>query len=89
MKKLRLTIYGRVQGVYYRSSAQGKARELGLSGWAKNMPDGTVVTVAEGGEEQLQEYIEWCKKGPSAARVEKIKETWEEPSGELNGFSIN
>ncbi len=89
MKRLHLKIYGRVQGVYFRSSAQDKARELGLSGWAKNMPDGTVETVAEGGEEELQKYIEWCKIGPAAARVEKIEEAWEEPSGELKGFSIN
>jgi len=89
MKRLHLKIYGRVQGVYFRSSAQDKARELGLSGWAKNMPDGTVEIVAEGEEVQLQEYLEWCKKGPSAARVEKIEETWEETSGQLKGFSIN
>ncbi len=89
MKRLHLKIYGRVQGVYFRSSAQDKARELGLSGWAKNMPDGTVEIVAEGEEVQLQEYLEWCKKGPSVARVEKIEETWEETSGQLKGFSIN
>lgn len=89
MKRLHLKIYGRVQGVYYRSSAQDKARELGLSGWAKNMTDGTVETVVEGEEKMLRDYIWWCKKGPAAARVEKIDETWEEPTGEFNGFSIN
>lgn len=89
MKRLHLKIYGRVQGVYYRSSAEDKARELGLSGWAKNMPDGTVETVVEGGEEELQEYKEWCKIGSPAARVEKIDEEWEEASGEFKGFSIN
>lgn len=89
MKRLHLKIYGRVQGVYYRSSAQDTARELGLSGWAKNMPDGTVETVVEGLEEQLKEYIEWCKIGPSAARVDKILETWEEPIGEFKGFNVN
>jgi len=89
MKRLHLKIYGRVQGVYYRSSAQDKARELGLSGWAKNMTDGTVETVVEGEEEMLRDYIWWCKKGPATARVEKIDETWEEPTGEFKGFSIN
>ena len=57
MKRLHLKIYGRVQGVYYRSSAQDKARELGLSGWAKNMTDGTVETVVEGEEKMLRDYI--------------------------------
>ncbi len=89
MKRLHLKIYGLVQGVYFRSSAQDKARELSLSGWAKNMPDGTVETVVEGGEEQLREYLEWCKIGPAAARVNKVEESWEEPSGELKGFIIN
>ncbi len=89
MKRLHLKIYGRVQGVYYRSSAQDVARELGLSGWIKNMPDGTVETVVEGEEEILRDYIRWCKKGPAAARVEKIDETWEEPTVEFKGFSIN
>lgn len=89
MKRLHLKIYGRVQGVYFRSSAQDEAFALGLSGWAKNMPDGTVETVVEGGEEQLREYLEWCKIGPSAARVDKVEESWQEPSGELKGFSIN
>ncbi|MGM0652656.1 MAG: acylphosphatase [Bacillota bacterium] len=88
MKRLHLKIYGRVQGVYFRSSAQDQAGALGLSGWIKNMPDGTVETVIEGGEEQLQEYKEWCKIGPPAARVEKIEERWEEPTGEFKGLSI-
>jgi len=53
------------------------------------MTDGTVETVVEGEEEMLRDYIWWCKKGPAAARVEKIDETWEEPTGEFRGFSIN
>jgi len=89
MKRLHLKIYGLVQGVYFRSSAQDEALALGLSGWAKNMPDGTVETVVEGGEEQLREYLEWCQVGPAAARVDKVEESWEEASGEFKGFSIN
>ena len=88
MKRLHLKIYGRVQGVYYRSSAQDEARELGLSGWARNMPDGTVEAVVEGEEEMLRDFIRWCKNGPAAAKVEKIDETWEEPTGEFKGFSV-
>jgi len=88
MKRLHLKIFGRVQGVYFRSSAQSKAHELGLSGWAKNLPDGTVETVAEGEEEMLKEYIRWSQKGPAAARVDKIEEKWEEPTGDFKGFKI-
>jgi len=88
MKRLHLKIYGKVQGVYFRSSAQDKAHELGLSGWVKNIPGGTVETVAEGEEEKLNEYMQWCKKGPPAARVEGTQEKWAEPTGEFKEFSI-
>jgi acylphosphatase len=88
MKRLHLKIYGKVQGVYFRSSAQGRARKLGLSGWVKNMPDGTVETIAEGEEENLNEYLQWCKNGPSSAWVEEVKKKWEEPTGEFKGFNI-
>ncbi len=88
MKRLHLKIYGLVQGVYFRSTARQKARELRLSGWVKNRPDGTVETVAEGEEEKLNEYKKWCKIGPPEARVEEVQEKWEEPTGEFKGFGV-
>ncbi len=88
MKRLHLKIYGKVQGVYFRSFARDKAHQLGLSGWVKNMPDGTVETVAESEEENLDEYKKWCKKGPSSARVDEVREIWEKPTGEFKEFSI-
>ncbi|MCC7528064.1 MAG: acylphosphatase [Candidatus Melainabacteria bacterium] len=68
----KLKIHGRVQGVFFRQSAREKARELGLSGWVKNMPDGTVEAVAAGPENVVNELIAWCKKGPAYARVDKV-----------------
>lgn len=88
MKRLHLKLYGRVQGVNFRSFIREKAHELGLSGWVKNMPDGTVETVVEGEEEKINEYIQWCEIGPPAARVEETQEKWEEPTGEFTRFSI-
>ncbi len=88
MKRLHLKIYGLVQEVNYRTGARRKVHELGLAGWVKNMPDGTVETVAEGEEETLNQYIQWCKKGPPSARVEEVREKWEEPTGEFQGFRI-
>ena len=88
MNRLHLKIYGLVQGVYFRSTARSKALALGLSGWVKNMPDGTVESVAEGEEEKLNEYKKWCETGPPEARVEKIQEIWEELTGEFKGFGI-
>ncbi|MCB0521809.1 MAG: acylphosphatase [Lewinellaceae bacterium] len=72
MKRYKLIIKGRVQGVWYRGSAQRKARELGLNGFIKNMPDGSVYAEAEGNESNLDVFIEWCKKGPELARVEAV-----------------
>ncbi len=52
------------------------------------MPDGTVETVVEGEEEKLNEYMQWCKKGSSSARVDEVQEEWETPTGEFKAFSI-
>lgn len=70
--KARLKIHGRVQGVFYRQSTREKARELGLSGWVKNMPDGTVEALAAGPEEVVKQLIEWCGNGPAYARVDRV-----------------
>jgi len=88
MKRLYLRIYGLVQGVNFRISTRRKAHELGLAGFVKNMPDGTVETVAEGEEEKLHQYKKWCQKGPSSAVVDEVREKWEEPTGEFNSFTI-
>jgi acylphosphatase len=68
----KLKIHGRVQGVFFRQSTCEKARELGLSGWVKNMPDGTVEALAAGPENVVNELIAWCEQGPAYARVDKV-----------------
>jgi acylphosphatase len=68
----KLKIHGRVQGVFFRQSTREKARELGLSGWVKNMPDGTVEALAAGPEGGVNELIAWCKHGPAYARVDRV-----------------
>jgi acylphosphatase len=68
----KLKIHGRVQGVFFRQSTREKARELGLSGWVKNMPDGTVEALAAGPENVVNELIAWCEQGPAYARVDKV-----------------
>lgn len=76
-----LKIHGRVQGVYYRASAQSKAQNLGLTGWVKNSPNGTVESHAEGLKEKLEEFIDWCRQGPPAASVSSIESDWISPKG--------
>ena len=68
-----LHIRGKVQGVFYRKSTRETAERLGLTGWVRNEPDGAVTAEAEGPEEQLQEFIAWCKQGPPAARVQDVE----------------
>ncbi|UYZ57532.1 acylphosphatase [Hymenobacter latericus] len=66
-------IHGRVQGVFFRQSSQQEARRLGLSGYARNEPDGTVTIEAEGPADALGALEQWCHQGPPAARVDRVE----------------
>ena len=81
-------IHGRVQGVYYRAFARRRAAELGLAGYARNLPDGTVEVRAEGERERLQRLISHLENGPPAARVEKIVTNWSEYTGNYTMFNV-
>jgi acylphosphatase len=72
MKTMRIKIEGRVQGVFYRQSAQEKALDLGLKGTVKNCDDDTVEIIATGTSEQLNKMIEWCRQGPPRAVVTNV-----------------
>ena len=65
-------VSGRVQGVYYRSSAQARARELGITGYARNLTDGRVEVLACGDLSQVETFTEWLWVGPTAARVTSV-----------------
>jgi len=86
-RRLVALVSGRVQGVGYRAFAQRKARELGLTGYAENLPDGRVEVVAEGEEEDLKLFLEFLKRGPRLAEVEAVDVTWSEPVG-MKGFHV-
>lgn len=68
----RFYVAGRVQGVFFRASAQQEARRLGLSGWAKNLSDGRVEVLAIGAEELVDTMAEWLQLGPRLARVDSL-----------------
>lgn len=87
MRTVHLVIKGKVQGVFYRASAKEKAEDLGITGWVKNTREGFVETVACGNDKAVQQFIEWCKKGPSNARVDDVVVTEQSPE-QLNGFTI-
>ncbi len=71
-KHYNITISGKVQGVFFRASTKGKARSLGISGYAMNLADGNVYVEAEAGQAELDEFVQWCKRGPMGARVDKV-----------------
>lgn len=80
-------VSGRVQGVGFRHAARRRARELGLAGWVKNLPDGRVEAVAEGPEEEVERFLAFLGRGPEGAWVSALEVKEEEPRGEA-GFEI-
>lgn len=90
MEKARLhaIVKGLVQGVGYRFFVIRRAELLGLTGWVKNLPDGTVEVVAEGDRELLEELIKELWKGPSAAQVTDVVVKWERYTGEFKNFDV-
>ena len=83
----RYLLSGRVQGVGFRYFAQRAATQLGVVGWVRNCPDGTVEAVAQGSEEALQALRRHLQQGPSWSKVRRIDETDAEP-GTFTAFSI-
>lgn len=65
-------VRGRVQGVFFRASAQEKAQELSITGFAENVPGGEVYIEAEGTEENLTKFVDWCHQGPIQAQVDGV-----------------
>jgi len=86
--RVHIIVYGRVQGVFFRAWMEDRALELGLKGWVRNNPDGTVEVVAEGDEKDLEVLISWCRKGPPDARVERAETTREPYRGDLGDFCV-
>lgn len=87
MKHLNIKISGLVQGVFFRAEAKEQADNLGISGFAQNMPDGSVYIETEGEKKNLDEFLKWCYKGPTMAQVEKVIVT-EEKTKNFPNFEI-
>jgi acylphosphatase len=83
-----LIISGRVQGVFFRAETRYAAERLGVRGWVRNLPDGTVEAVFEGPDEAVEKAVAWCRTGPSSARVDDVQVTWGEDGKEFDRFSI-
>ncbi len=72
MPRLKITVSGRVQGVFYRAFTAAQAESLGVNGTVRNLPDGTVEIIAEATQAALDRLLESCRQGPPAARVAKV-----------------
>jgi acylphosphatase len=81
-------VRGRVQGVFFRAETRDRARSLGLAGWVRNNPDGTVEAAFEGDRERVESMVEWCRRGPRHAAVEDVDVSWEEPQHETE-FAVH
>ena len=88
MKRVRVFISGRVQGVFFRAYTQEEAKKLGIKGWVRNLPDGRVEAVFEGDEKAVEEMIKWCHKGSPQSKVEKVEVIEEPYKGEFSDFFI-
>ena len=88
MVRAHLRIYGLVQGVFFRATMKEVADRLGVKGWVKNLPDGSVEAVVEGPRDKVEQLIRWAHRGPSAARVERVVVEWEPYRGEFRSFRI-
>ncbi len=89
MERTRAHVYvsGTVQGVYFRATTRDEADRRGVDGWVRNLSDGRVEAVFEGPRGAVEEMVEFCHEGSSAARVEDVAVTYEDPEGE-EGFRV-
>jgi acylphosphatase len=81
-------VNGSVQGVFFRSETRRNAHRHGVKGWVRNLTDMRVEAVFEGEKDAVQTLIDFCKHGPSGAKVTSIDVTWETYTGEFDGFKI-
>jgi len=87
MQTIRLLIKGKVQGVFFRATAKKVADSLELKGWIRNTASGDVEAVVTGMEEQLQQFTEWCRKGPENAEVSSL-DVSETPLEDFSDFIV-
>lgn len=82
-----ITVTGKVQGVFFRAEAKERADNLGVKGWVKNSPDGSIEIHAEGSPDALMEFEQWCTHGPEMARVDAIQ-SQEVPEEGFDTFEV-
>ena len=82
MKRVRVTVSGRVQGVFFRATCARLAREAGLGGYVRNLPDGRLEAAFEGDEPAVDAMVDWCRRGPDLAWVDSVEAVLEDLAGD-------
>ena len=88
MKEIRIQVFGIVQGVFFRANTEKVAQKLGLNGYVKNLPDGSVEIVAQGDEDKLSKLLEWAYRGPEEAEVKHLEFSYKNPIQQFIDFKI-
>jgi len=86
--RVHILISGFVQGVCFRAEAKYNAQKFSIKGWIKNRPDGKVEAFFEGDKLDVEKIIDWCKVGPSGAKVKDVSIEWQQYLGEFEEFSV-
>jgi acylphosphatase len=89
MKRMRVLITGRVQGVFFRAETERMAKSLNLTGRVQNREDGNVEALFEGEETRVDEMLAWCRNGPPRARVDRVEFIEEPYTGSFREFKIS
>ena len=87
-KHIAIKIYGNVRGVSFRVRAKQEARPLGISGFARNEPDGSVYIEVEGNAGAIEKFLSWCRTGPPFAKVEKVDFALSDSLRNFGGFDV-
>jgi acylphosphatase len=86
--RVKVIVKGIVQGVNFRYYSQRQAAKFNITGWVKNLPDGSVAAVFEGDEQDVEAMVQWCRRGPPSAHVTELIAQPEEYRGEFSSFSV-
>lgn len=86
--RIHAIIYGRVQGVCFRMETKRAADRIGVNGWVRNRPEGTVEAVFEGAKVKVDAVLDWCRQGPRLAKVDKVDVTWQPFEDAFESFEV-
>ncbi len=88
MKAFQVNVSGRVQGVCFRARTREEARRIGVAGWVRNLPDGSVEVFMQGPDEKVNSLLSWCYQGPAGASVVSVDYMERPVDPSINTFSI-